>query len=71
MGFNLLKLPWTFLGVYKPFAQNKVIETISNILNKYVLKYQNIPIAGDFNMYVLLNAVWGNCPQSGTEVGTH
>ena len=57
MGFNLLKLPWAFLGVYKPFAQNKVIETISNILNKYVLKYQNIPIAGDFNMYVLLNAV--------------
>ena len=43
--------------VYKPFAQNKVIETISNILNKYVLKYQNIPIAGDFNMYVLPNAV--------------
>ena len=27
-----------------------------------MLKYWNIPIAGDFNMYIFPNAVWGNCP---------
>ena len=59
LGFHLLELQWVFLGIYKPDKNyHKFIKIISNILNKNVRKYINIPIAGDLNMYSFPNVVF-------------
>ena len=45
-------IKWLFLGVYKPPKQNDIefLNRIGTILDYYSQKYDNVTIAGDFNI---------------------
>ena len=52
--FHRLKRKWIFSGIYKPPAQgdNKFIKIINKVRSKYLDQFENILIAGDFNMTI-------------------
>ena len=49
---NLRRRKWLLFGLYKPPSQNEdvFLNSLSNALEKYLQKYENIILIGDFNM---------------------
>ena len=44
---------WLLIGLYKPPGQKKgFLENLNSVLNKYISKYENIILIGDFNSSV-------------------
>ena len=51
---TLRNLKWLLIGLYKPPGQNEkgFLQNLNSILNKYIVKYENIIFIGGFNSSV-------------------